>query len=383
MKRILFALSALALSTNAFAFPEMVRYGYTNCITCHVSPAGGGLLTPYGRQISAELLSHGKFFFEKGSSEPESTKDESKEQDFLYGLVPLPSWLNLGGDTRVLQYFQDNAYVEQAKFLLMQADLEAAATYNRVQLVAWGGIQYLPTYNSFGDYFISRDHWASLLLGPQADLNRFQIRLGRFFPAYGLNIAEHTVITRQGLGFDQDDETYNFEASWIDDNINLYLTSIFGRPDNPSLEQGLSFQAAVPVAETYKVGANVYTGLAPGAPINTRRYLAGTFAMLGFTQSIYALAEVDGMYSQLNSSGLTDYVKLGDEVVQGLHFFVTQEFQRRTYLDPTQTYEAYGVGIQYFPRPHWDFLGTAEMQRDFAVSPLFGAALWAIVHYYL
>ena len=41
----------------AQAFPEMIRLGYVNCTSCHVSPNGGGLLTDYGRSISSEALS--------------------------------------------------------------------------------------------------------------------------------------------------------------------------------------------------------------------------------------------------------------------------------------------------------------------------------------
>jgi hypothetical protein len=35
------------------ASPTMIRLGYTDCATCHVSPQGGGLLTAYGKGIDA------------------------------------------------------------------------------------------------------------------------------------------------------------------------------------------------------------------------------------------------------------------------------------------------------------------------------------------
>jgi hypothetical protein len=48
-----FALGAAALvaAAPAHALPTMIRLGYNDCASCHVSPQGGGLLTPYGRGI--------------------------------------------------------------------------------------------------------------------------------------------------------------------------------------------------------------------------------------------------------------------------------------------------------------------------------------------
>src|ERR1700722_15897581 len=57
MMRALFLLLTVVWLPAAFAFPEMARHGYTQCTACHVSPAGGGVLTEYGRELSSDLLS--------------------------------------------------------------------------------------------------------------------------------------------------------------------------------------------------------------------------------------------------------------------------------------------------------------------------------------
>jgi hypothetical protein len=41
----------VAHATPVLASPTMIRLGYSDCATCHVSPQGGGLLTAYGRGI--------------------------------------------------------------------------------------------------------------------------------------------------------------------------------------------------------------------------------------------------------------------------------------------------------------------------------------------
>jgi hypothetical protein len=55
MKRMTFigrvVMVVLAQAAPALASPTMIRLGYSDCATCHLSPQGGGLLTTYGKGI--------------------------------------------------------------------------------------------------------------------------------------------------------------------------------------------------------------------------------------------------------------------------------------------------------------------------------------------
>lgn len=51
------ALTLLFVTSQAHAYPWMIRHGYTNCSGCHADPSGGELLTLYGHAISYEALS--------------------------------------------------------------------------------------------------------------------------------------------------------------------------------------------------------------------------------------------------------------------------------------------------------------------------------------
>jgi hypothetical protein len=65
----------------AGAEPIFLARQYARCTTCHFSPTGGGLLTPYGRSLTREELST----MGRGhSTAPASGPDG--EQAFLYGL---------------------------------------------------------------------------------------------------------------------------------------------------------------------------------------------------------------------------------------------------------------------------------------------------------
>ncbi len=49
--RVLSVFLVLFAASPAFSLPTMIRLGYNNCAACHVTPQGGGLLTPYGKGI--------------------------------------------------------------------------------------------------------------------------------------------------------------------------------------------------------------------------------------------------------------------------------------------------------------------------------------------
>ncbi|MBP9112990.1 MAG: hypothetical protein KBF88_09300, partial [Polyangiaceae bacterium] len=51
------ALFALTFTTSeARAYPWMIRHEYTSCNACHADPSGGSLLTEYGRAQGVTLL---------------------------------------------------------------------------------------------------------------------------------------------------------------------------------------------------------------------------------------------------------------------------------------------------------------------------------------
>jgi hypothetical protein len=56
---IIFAWMGISFSSqDAYAYPTYIRLGYGSCIGCHYNPAGGGMLTPYGKGISSTQSLH-------------------------------------------------------------------------------------------------------------------------------------------------------------------------------------------------------------------------------------------------------------------------------------------------------------------------------------
>jgi len=342
----------------SFAFPQMVRSGYANCTTCHQSPTGGGILTPYGRNLSADLM---------------STWRAENEEQFLYGVPKLPEWLNLGGDIRALQLYQNRASRETAQFIFMQADVEAAVSAGKTTADATVGVtnQGKP---------ISRRHYVQIR--PTDELS---FRAGKFLPAAGINTENHSVAVKRGLGRDQGTETYNVEAAWIGQTLDLFVTGILGRIDNPDLgsEMGAALSSSLFLGDRHKIGASyVYLTRNVGT-----RNLAGPFFILGIGKKFFLLADTAFTWFTpkfgKTQAGFADTVRFDYEWVQGVHFYVSQEFVRNQFLDPASQMEAYGGGIQFFPRPHLEINAQYLRQRYGGSSSTFADFAYAMFHFYL
>ncbi|MDZ4676350.1 MAG: hypothetical protein SGI74_02480 [Oligoflexia bacterium] len=369
MKIIFFLTVCIFLRPNeAVGFPEMVRHGYVNCISCHVSPSGGGVLTPYGRELTKEVL---------------STWGREGEGAFAYGAIKFPTWIHGGGDLRFLQIYRDTPTLREAAFFPMQTDLEMAATSEKWAGVVSGGVQRsIHTPPQKGEFF-SRRHF--LIYKPTEEVH---LRAGKFLHNFGINMPEHNAVTKgndSGLGFNQGTETYNLEASYLGENLNAYLTGLFGRPDATRLnrEKGLSSSVSYFFMERYKAGVSYFYGENNTAS----RHVAGPFFILGFTQKFFLLSEFD--YQSYKSKslpetlpGFVNYQRLNYEFIQGFHGYVTQEYSQLNLNDSNTVSRAYGIGTQWFPRPHFEF--NLYWQKQLRVSQFsqYIDVAWLMMNFY-
>jgi len=351
----------LLLSQPAHAFPEMVRHGYVNCTSCHVSPSGGGALTTYGRQLSGDVL---------------STWSREGEANVLYGALKPPEWLTLGGDYRAIEIYRDTPQVDAYRFLLMQGDVEAAATYRKFTFDVSLGLYMFEALES-------RQFYANYR--PTDELS---FRLGKFRPAYGLMDPDHTTPIHRGLGWDEGTESYNLEAAWLGESFNTYVTADLGPIGSKIIptdqrEKGVALRTGVPLGESYQVGASYFHGVSESFD----RDVTGPFVILGFTHHFFLMSEADFQSISPNTAGTTNgwvtYNRLDIEPLQGLHGYLTCELTRPDFDDSSSQTSAWGIGAQFFPRPHFEvnFLWQFQSVPAFPSDVLDYATL--LLHYYL
>lgn len=361
MKQILFSLSLFVfiVTSKAYAYPEMVRHHYVNCIACHESPSGGGLLTPYGRSISYEVL---------------SSSGSAAEARPFYGAFDhkfLKKWFNVGGDLRALQLHTENSTMERAMFIRMQTSLEASIKLSNLKLVSSFGKQG-------ADNMVKGEFTRFYALYQFFD--ELTARAGRFLPNFGLNVAEHTLATRKGLGFDQGSERDQLEVMWSGEIWNSSLTYSKAVKISPAqkVEEALSTQVNTHFFESYRLGADFWLGKLNGK----NRSIYGVHAILGFTEKLYYLSEFDWQNGFDKKTGLFHFSKLGYEIVKGFHGIILEDYKKTNLKNDKTLTNSHGLGFQWYPRPHIELTGLYSKKRVAQQSSEYSNYSYLMMHYY-
>jgi hypothetical protein len=371
MTRIFFFFAAFLAPTLALAYPGMIRHGYVNCTSCHVSPSGGGVLTSYGRGMAGEVL---------------STWTKEGEGEFLWGAFAnkLPELLLLGGDTRILGSYYSNPQYKEKRLFLMQSDVEAAYRLGNFTLDLEVG--YVD-----GDDLQTLRHFVMYNFDDQNAL-----RLGKFRNNYGINTDEHEWAVKNNLGWNDETETYNLEYSRLTEKYSAFATAIFGAPESVDTRNGLSIgrtgyvdhggsaRGSVYLADKYEFGASFFYGKKNGAAWRT---VTGPFVILGFTKQFYYMGELD-FQKQSNRWGIFDTQRLTYEPIQGFQAIVQQELaQPNQPLNTNNMVNArlarYGTGMLFFPRPHFEIDARWQWQEDVYSESNFHSFAWLMLHYYM
>lgn len=359
-------LLSLLLPFSAHAYPEMVRHHYVNCNACHVSPNGGGLLTEYGRGMSAEVL---------------STWSYENEALFLHGALKpdkMPKAVNIGGDVRVLQSHRESKTVREGRYILMQAQVEAAVTAGPLTAVAAYGE---PDRNNHIQGGFQRFY---LMANATENL---QFRVGRFLPAFGINLPQHTYPTRGPLGFGYDSQRNTVEAQWSAEQWHVALSASESRtnPRTGERERGTAFQVEKFIADSYRLGLSSWNGTTE----RQLRWVNSVHGILGFTEHLYLLSEVAWQSRKAKTptaereNGIFQFNRFGYEITKGVHLLAIEEFSKSNLKRADTETFSFGAGALWYPRPHFEFELTFNQRRIRRAGPDFEDYAYLMAHYYL
>ena len=373
----------VALAGKATAYPQFqFSSGTTRCSQCHYSPAGGGLITSWGRDESGDTLSFGG------------------DGAFLNGAWTPPSSLALGADLRLAATSLDSADSPRHNaFFPMQADLYARYSFtDSISLYVGGGVRgevragpMNSAFSTVGERVISREHY---LMWRQSATGAY-VRAGRFFPVYGLRFVEHIYYVRRYTGFNLYNEPYGVSGGYVGEDWELHLSGFVPPPlAFPSPLQSVGARDTGGAAYFEKqFAAMAAVGLQGrmGMGGDVKRYQGGAVGKLWFEPAkILFLGEVDFIRLVVDGTAyaqnqLVSYLGLTYFPVRGVMIGGAYEHYQEDLKVKRTSREAFDLQINVFPWAHWEVVFLARQQilgaGETDGSPT--TLLMAQLHYYL
>jgi len=365
------AWAALSLPGRANAEPMFLSRQYARCTTCHFSPTGGGLLTPYGRSLSQQELST------TGRS-PAGHESQTGEDAFLWGILKQRTGpVSLGIDVRPSHLHVDTAGLGFSRDFLMTADFLAA--YQAHGWTLYGELGRQP--RTSGTKYDSYEYWVA-----HQSENGVGVRAGRFLPAYGVRLADHTAFTRLPLGLDIYDQVYGLELSYTGEKRLVQVSIGPGRADSILHPDGRrAFTATARYQRdlnprTVLVASAMSRGTARDVPRNGAGGLAFGFVPLS---RLTVWTEADALVQQ-GPGGPPGFNLLNEtslEVVRGLWLKVSPQLLTQQGISSSGTFRTV-FEADLLPRTHWH--ASVSFYRDVnRLTHLHTKTFLAQLHLYL
>jgi len=286
---ILVVTVVLATAGTAAAYPQFQLIKDQTCSSCHLSPAGGGLLS------------------ENGLNTAESISQWGTAPEFFYKKIPLPSWLQLGGDFRGAGGFDQSDTADKGFVVFpMQADLYAAATFGAYSVHVTGGMRDPQYDNTAKTLFASREHWVQWQQNP-GETDGLFVRVGRFMPVFGLREAEHPYYDRRYGGSPLYGETYGAAVEYIDPKWEIHATGFIHDPileDSIERGNGGALYGEVRVTEQTAVGLEAKVDITP----DDKTTYAGVVGKQVIGKNILVQADVQFVHHKIDAGGIENQI---------------------------------------------------------------------------
>ena len=246
LRRAVVIAFGLAWASIAHAYPQLQLVKDQTCSDCHLSPAGGGLLSENGFAAAQAMSALG---------------DDATP---FWGKLGGPAWLAWGGDLRAAAGYDGGPNGQTVAFP-MQAELSGAATVGHVSLHVTAGLRDPQYGNTSATLFASREHWLQWQQNDGSPDGLF-VRVGRFMPVFGLRYAEHPDWTRRYGGTPLYGEAYGAAVEYISPAWELHATGFIHDPiltDSIERGNGATLYAEARLTPTTSVGVEGKVDITP------------------------------------------------------------------------------------------------------------------------
>lgn len=310
-----------------------------------------------------------------------STWGDTKTSGFLFSAQDdgeTLKWLRSQILLRGVQTYRNTPTIEKAQFIPMQANLEVGVDTESIAIVSTVGFRANDASKELKEFF-SRRHYALYRFS-----EHYSARLGKFMRAFGLNGPDHISATRRGLSFDQGSESYNLEMNYTGETFNHSVTLGSSLPEDRGAkkDEGISFDTSYFWKNHSRFGVSVYHG----RQSDSERLVLGPYFTISFSDKLYLSSEVF-YQDKLNKAGSTraqgyaTFSRLGYEAYKGVLPFVQFDRASLQSSDLSSQFDSYGLGLQWLPYPHFDFMVFAGKEAKFAQAE--SDFSWLMLNIYL
>lgn len=351
-------------STQVFAYPEFIGYGYSTCLACHYSGTGGGGLTDYGRALFATEIAATPIF-----NISDADDEKLAEWSGFFGKVQSPFWLKPGYKFRRL-YNESNpgSKNKSARYYTMQNDLNLASfTSEEMTLGFIGTLSYVqeprmayPNETIGKSEMMPREYY---LRWQQND--SFLWYLGFMDKAYGIKHPDHSAYSRSYIRMGQNDQVHSVMMQWKPKNHELFFQPFLGNVSVPGKQQskGATLMYEYEPQERMVYGASVKHE----ADANTKLLTFAGHTRIGFQKGHALLFELGGVDTQvLNSAktfGMYNYFEFNYRMARGFNFQSIFQMQKNDFRAGNPDNLKWGLGLLVFPMQRIELRVQALQKR--------------------
>jgi hypothetical protein len=354
--RTLIVLLALVLPAAAEAYPQFqLSTGAQRCNQCHIAPAGGGLISGYGRDEAGDTISRG------GSGA------------FLPGLWEPPGWLALGADLRgvTMLYSNGGDYTSPSfAWFPMQVDLYTVlevSDFSATITIGGRGTARGETAAPV-DRLGSREHylmWRPKTQGPYA-------RAGKFRVPWSLRLVEHVLYVDRHNYQNVEEEQYGVSGGVVRNGWEFHATAYtadpVGRgPASARATLGLAGYFERRQSETFAWGVQARHAFYDPDEQGYDRTTVGLLAKYWLEgPRVLLMAELDVGARQIDAADYTNkellaYGSATWFVTRGVMLTGSAETFHEDVGTPDTARTAGNLELQYFPWAHVELIGLGRV----------------------
>lgn len=351
----------LALPQDVMAYADFIGYGYRSCQVCHVSGAGGGMLTDYGRAL---------FATEIAAKPPWLNVDDEKlgEYSNFLGKTQFPWWVRLGMKYRALT-IESNPGSSAAtnRYYNMQNDVNMAFFFDKKQTLSFvGTIGYAEsalsispnTFWSNDQYLFSREYYLKYKINRE-----FTLYAGMLDKSFGIRTPDHTANNRYPLGLGQNDQVHGVMLHNATGKSDMFAHIWYGNAQAEELYRmtGGSFMYEYDLGNMLALGGEVLHE----SNDSRKRTVLAVHAKKGFGHGNSLMGELGYREFESNQKAASAYMWTQGhlKIVRGLFIESTGEYSKDDIESVPERFK-WTLGFLWFPMQRVEIRAAARQMKS-------------------